>query len=469
MKLQRERKIPNKPRFNYVTEKAYNFLLEHGYSTFPISPMQVLDDISEYVRWMPWSEAKKKLKCSDPFHLMTLGAEARTIRCRDNGLYLMIYDDVHYNSERRILWTLMHEIGHIVLGHLLEFEDTALSRGGLTKKGYEVLEIEAHYFAAEVMMPTVLMKYFHHISVEKMELLFGVSEEAAKKKYKRVFETSYIPDSPCEQKLYRNFFNYIENDVDKTIYTNIYGSWGLPHKSKYVPLCRKCSGCLSYVSDSESVFCPFCGEEMNKETAYRTSFQRFRDMQQFYKLPGKSHPNLLAESAFVDHGEESERVRICYNCLNHDISEGALYCNICGQPLLNYCEKEHKSLRLKEPYCSSCGSQTRFCSCYLKTEQRLMRIKDCSGQDGFSYDWMQYPFWAYIQMKILSPHSPFSDDLKSALLYSNAYITDDNDVVLYVDSVMAVSKVIAGKREILALMSDSDDTKYRDLEVKLYK
>lgn len=72
-------------------------------------------------------------------------------------------------------------------------------------------------------------------------------------------------------------------------------------------------------------------------------------------------------------------------------------------------------------------------------------------------------------MKILSPHSPFSDDLKSALLYSNAYITDDNDVVLYVDSVMAVSKVIAGKREILALMSDSDDTKYRDLEVKLYK
>lgn len=67
-----------------------------------------------------------------------------------------------------------------------------------------------------------------------------------------------------------------------------------------------------------------------------------------------------------------------------------------------------------------------------------MRIKDCSGQDGFSYDWMQYPFWAYIQMKILSPHSPFSDDLKSALLYSNASVFDSYEIDLFIRAMNSI-------------------------------
>ena len=33
MRLPRENKVPSEPRFSYVTEKAYDFLLEYGYET----------------------------------------------------------------------------------------------------------------------------------------------------------------------------------------------------------------------------------------------------------------------------------------------------------------------------------------------------------------------------------------------------------------------------------------------------
>lgn len=134
MKSPRESTIPTKPRFDFVTQKAYDFLLEYGYNTFPISPFKVLEDLSEFVICLPWSEAKKELKSSDPFRLRETKAEARTIRSRTNGCYYIVYDDVEVNSDARITWTIMHEIGHIVLGHLTDFGETALDRGGLTKE-----------------------------------------------------------------------------------------------------------------------------------------------------------------------------------------------------------------------------------------------------------------------------------------------------------------------------------------------
>lgn len=76
MSLPRERTIPNKPRFGFVTEKAYEFLLEYGYSSFPISPFKVLKDLSEYVTCLPWSEAKKVLHSRDPFHLFQKASES---------------------------------------------------------------------------------------------------------------------------------------------------------------------------------------------------------------------------------------------------------------------------------------------------------------------------------------------------------------------------------------------------------
>lgn len=468
MKLQRESKIPTKPRFDFVTEKAYDFLLEYGYNSFPISPFKVIEDLSDYVVCLPWSEAKKTLDASDPFHLRETKAEARTIRPRADGRYFIVYDDVEVNSDARIAWTIMHEIGHIILGHLTDFGETALDRGGLTKEKYGVLEVEAHYFAAEFLMPTALLKFFSNITIEEIELLFGVSEEAAKKKYKRVFAASYMPYSAYDELLIRNFYSFIQNDIDGAIYRNIYGTWGLAHKAKYIPFCRKCPECYTYISDGSAVHCPQCGSEIDKKKVYSKMFERLSEQQKFAKLPGFSHPSLPYTEIELENGTRVQRVKYCVKCLSHDVGSNSTFCKICGSPLFNVCRSCGKPLKIDERFCPECGAESAFCELYAESELRLNSIKDCSAQSQFSEDWFIYPYWGYVKMRLSSNGRKVNDDLITALLYSTAYINDDTFIV-YADSLSAATVIYDNWQTVLNFVRRADKVEYTHMEVYLFQ
>lgn len=469
MSTQRENRIPSEPRFNFVTEKAYDFLLEYGYNSFPISPFNVVEDLADFVVCLPWSEAKNTLKSSDPFHLRETKAEARTIRTRADGKYYIVYDDVEVNSDARIAWTIMHEIGHIVLGHLTDFGETALDRGGLTKEKYGVLEVEAHYFAAEFLMPTALLKYFSDITVEEIELLFGVSEEAAKKKYKRVFSTSYMPHSSYDELLIRNFYNFMENDIDGTIYKNIYGTWGMAYKTKYIPFCRKCPQCYTYISDRAAVYCPHCGTEIDKKKAYPNMLARLSEQQKFAKLPGFSHPSLPYVEVELAGGDKVQRVKFCPNCLSHDVGNDAAYCKICGQPLFNVCRSCGKSLGVNKRFCPECGGESAFHELYATAEKRLCNIKDCSSQSLFSEEWFAYPYWKYVKMRLSSNSGKVNDDLMTALLYSMAYVNDDDVFIVYADSLSAAAVIFDNQKVVLDFVRRADNVNYTRMEVYIFQ
>lgn len=49
------------------------------------------------------------------------GADAKTHHQRGSSDYLVVYDD-RVDNYRRVRWTMAHEIGHILLGHLVSFE-----------------------------------------------------------------------------------------------------------------------------------------------------------------------------------------------------------------------------------------------------------------------------------------------------------------------------------------------------------
>lgn len=469
MNLQRESKIPTKPRFTFVTEKAYDFLLEYGCNKFPISPFELIEDLSDQVVCLPWSEAKKVLKSSDPFHLRETKADARTIRPSVDGKYYIVYDDVEVNSDARIAWTIVHEIGHIILGHLTDFGETALDRGGLTKEKYGVLEVEAHYFAAEILMPTALLKYFSDITVEEIELLFGVSEEAAKKKFQRVFSASYMPPSRYDELLIRNFFDFIDNDIDEAIYKNIFGAWGIPKKPKYIALCRKCPDCLTYITDRHAVYCLWCGTEIDKKKTYPSMFSRLSEQQKFSKLPGYSHSNLPYIEVELADGKKVQRVKFCPNCLNHDLNTGATFCKICGTPLFNICKNCGKPLSVNECHCPECGSESAFHELYAASEERLNKIKDCTSQSQFLEEWLLYPYWGYVKMRLSSNNGKANENLKTALLYSSAYITDEDIFVVYADSLSAAAVIYSDQKIIFDFVRQSDDVDYKRMEVYVYQ
>lgn len=97
-------------------------------------------------------------------------SEGCTIYDPDSNIYIVLYNDKEQTYEH-LNWTLAHEIGHIYLEHT---SDT------------EIEEIEAHFFAAQFLMPEYsiyeISKLKGSVSVEDIYYLFNVSWTAATKR-----------------------------------------------------------------------------------------------------------------------------------------------------------------------------------------------------------------------------------------------------------------------------------------------
>ena len=127
----------------------------------------------------------------------------------------MIYDD-RISSERRIRWTIAHELGHILLGHFVEFTLTSLLRGvgdreyiGLTDEEYGILEVEAHYFAAAFLSPsTVIRKIDNCKTASGIIEICDISDDAACRRFDELKRLPY-GSYEIEELLNRNFYDYI--------------------------------------------------------------------------------------------------------------------------------------------------------------------------------------------------------------------------------------------------------------------
>lgn len=212
MTMLKRKEIPSKPRFRYVIEKAHELLIEIGITSFPVDIDYVSEELSDRLDIISYSAAKGIMKADDPFNLHKLHTEARTLKPRYDSLALIVYDDTLNVPFSRIRWSIMHEIAHVILGHLDDFELTRLDRKSNSE--YGVLEVEANFFVSEFLMPTPILKAINPDSPEKIASAFQVSEEASVKKYNMLLN-SYRTEYKYSELLYRTFFNYIHPSDEK--------------------------------------------------------------------------------------------------------------------------------------------------------------------------------------------------------------------------------------------------------------
>ena len=229
--MSRKRTIPSKPRFAFAVRRAYEVLADIGATTLPIDPFRISEHYPE-IHIVSYSELKENTGCADPFDFDRRNAQnaflatlvrrnssdridGETHKYRGDKEYLVVYDD-RIGSERRIRWTIAHELGHIFLGHFVEFTLTSFLRGangevrlGLTDEDYGVLEVEAHFFASAFLSPAAVIR-----KIDSCESTFGImdmcgiSEDAA---YKRLDELKRLTGGSYEIEgiLNRNFYNYV--------------------------------------------------------------------------------------------------------------------------------------------------------------------------------------------------------------------------------------------------------------------
>lgn len=306
------KKIPEQPRWERTKRIAYRFLIEHGISTLPVDPFMIArllgipvasaGEMSEFMKQSRLYVLKKIIKSNDGSVVFIDGAQ------------FIAYNET-IRSKGRIRWTITHEIGHIVLNHLVDFKKTRVERGGLTKKEYRVLEREADFFAGHVLAPPVILHKINAIKYSEILRICNLSKEAAINR--AGFQNRWRPTiNELSFKLILQFKNFIHQ--------------------------KKCNNCFFWFISSEAKFCPICGDKLTW-----------------------GEGNMIYNDGFKL--DENGKAIMCPLCRNEEISDEGDYCKICGTYLINKCaDKTDRSFNGDEYLVQeSCGAQAegnaRFC------------------------------------------------------------------------------------------------------------
>lgn len=129
---------------------------------------------------------------------------------RENG-EICIFTDESQNDRRR-RFTIMHELGHYLLGHL---GDEPLSRSESDCKPEE--EQAADRFAADMLMPACVLWGLDVHTPEEIAKLCNVSMQAARIRAERMavlYKRGKFLLSPLERQVYSAFGGFIQNYKD---------------------------------------------------------------------------------------------------------------------------------------------------------------------------------------------------------------------------------------------------------------
>lgn len=166
-------------RYAYINNTVLQLYRNMSKISFPLEPKELLTGSGVHVKFSSYDHYAKVTNstydeiidvCGSPYGCTQ--ADLSTNR------YLVLYNESpEYTVPGRTRWTIAHEVGHIVLKHHSVMKFSSLT---IPKKR---LELEADYFAASVLCPMPLFRFFKISSEKDVRKIFGLSKEAAKNRW----------------------------------------------------------------------------------------------------------------------------------------------------------------------------------------------------------------------------------------------------------------------------------------------
>lgn len=196
--------------YRKARDKAWHILLNYGVNTLPV-PMQTLCSRMG-IRLFSYSSGinlirkykLEKYRINDGFSTIL------------QNNYVIFYNETVPISRQR--FTIAHEMGHIVLGHV-EKSKNILLRPAATrwnkgeKSGPDPMEASANIFASRLLAPAcVLWKLDIHSAHEIAELC-GLSNQAAQIRAERMeylYRQNRFGQSPLERRALTQFAEFID-------------------------------------------------------------------------------------------------------------------------------------------------------------------------------------------------------------------------------------------------------------------
>lgn len=199
-----------KPRLRKVLDEADILLLSSNVATtFPYSMKRFICERTN-VKIISSSKA-----ASYGININDFGSEdAAWFRCDENDM--IIYNDAIL-SNQRIRFSLAHECGHIKMSHDLDRKDL-----------YKIYEMEANFFAAQILMPeqiiNELMKRGKKINSDNLMLWFNVSKQAADKRIETLRKVDFSRRTQYEKDNDRQLVLKYKKFIDSITPINSYYS-----------------------------------------------------------------------------------------------------------------------------------------------------------------------------------------------------------------------------------------------------
>ena len=293
-------KVPQLARYNGAVVKAYEFV-ENNIIEFPIKPF----DLIKKFKWglLTYEKMAYDNNCTIKDICECLGTDGYSIYNGNN--YTIAYNNT-IKSQGRINFTLMHEIGHIILHHHKDFDVTEVLEDNFTKAEYKILENEANCFARNVLAPAPLAVELRFLSTFfSIPDYFNITMSAATTRYSFLRnDLYYLTDKQIEnfQAKYRRF--------------------------------KQCNVCSTKYLKPDVKHCPLCG---NNKLVLGDEFT-------------------MKEYKGIDINSLGE----CPRCENYDLKSGDKFCKICGLGLHNVCSHCNMEMDSSARYCTECGNITTF-------------------------------------------------------------------------------------------------------------
>ncbi len=182
-------------KYKQSRDASWETLIEFGINSLPVSPLNICKQagISVYKNSVAQKLTGTQIGLSS-YH---------------NGSFRIIIDDTQILTRRR--FTLAHELGHIVLGHILV--DTPQGRTFDTSK--PEIERQADVFASRLLAPACVLWGMNAQTAEQIASVCNISHEAAAIRAERMDvlrKRGKFLLSPLERQVYKQFESYIQNN-----------------------------------------------------------------------------------------------------------------------------------------------------------------------------------------------------------------------------------------------------------------
>ena len=186
--------------YKIARDRAWQTLIDVGVSHLPIR----LSAVAKYygIHILKYSDIDQEPFNEDGYSI------------KFEGKLLIFYNEL--KPKHRIRFTIAHELGHCLLGHLKENQATPRINNE-TDKYKDPKEIQANVFARDILMPATVLHSLGVNSPEQISKICNVSMQSAEIRFKRLLELNtrnMFNRHPLERQVYNNFIPYIEKVLD---------------------------------------------------------------------------------------------------------------------------------------------------------------------------------------------------------------------------------------------------------------